>query len=82
MNNLIKFKYIINYKMNLLLLLVLVCVVALLKNCPYVPSVLKKHKQNLCWVAVILLVLCMTGMIEGYGPDDKHGDPRGASLSQ
>ena len=51
--------------MNLLLLLVLVCVVAQLKNCPYVPSVLKKNKQNLCWVAVILLVLCMTGMIEG-----------------
>ena len=52
--------------MNLLLLLVLLCVVAQLKNCPYVPSVLKRNKQNLCWVAVILLVLCIISMnIEG-----------------
>ena len=52
--------------MNLLLFLVLICVIVQLHNCPYVPSVLKKQKQTLCWLAIGILVLCIISMnIEG-----------------
>ena len=56
--------------MNLVLLLVLVCVVSQLSNCPYVPSILKRNKQNLCWLAIALLVLCMMGTIDGFQTTD------------
>ena len=58
--------------MNLLLLLVLLCVVAQLKNSP-LPSILKRNKQILCWVAVILLVLYMMKTVEGVMWNDGSG---------
>ena len=67
--------------MNLLLLLVLLCVVAQLKNSP-LPSILKRNKQILCWVAVILLVLCMTGMnIEGIMVKNNNNEEETQDIS-